>query len=288
MNWVGAFSGSSAVLLWAITPVIFKLGMESIPLSYLLVLRFSVAVLLLLPFLPNLIKKRAGISMIDLLSLQIILAGALFSMGTALKSLSASFYIIVFSLSPILTLFLFRSVRLVKIIGPVLIMAIGTLVFVETTELSKHSDIGDIAWLLLGMLLWVLYTRFLSRLHTVCSDVDITTLTNLLCLIGSIIWWGCEKFSVVPLSGLTFSIAAISGILSPIAFFAFSLGMRKSPIWTIAVQYLDPAFGVLAAWLLLGERVHPFQIAGVFVTTLGLIWLGQIKAKSNVIIGGAQ
>jgi drug/metabolite transporter (DMT)-like permease len=280
MNFVASLSGLSAVFLWAITPVIFKFGLGSVPISYLLVLRFAISVLILAPAIPRLFRKRNQITLVDLIFLQLILAFAFYSMGTALSQLPASFYIMVFSLSPLLSLIAFRFRLSLSLLGPLALMGVGTLAFVTPTDFHNQYSAVAIAWLSLGMVLWVGYTRLVAKFHQSCSDLEVTTITNLLCLTGCLTWWGFEGLPVAPLNLTTWAIVILFGLISPLAFFSYSLGVRKAPLITIAAQYLDPGFGVGGAWLLLGESITTLQIIGVVVTMGGLAWLGVREARS--------
>lgn len=269
-------AGILAVFIWSSIPVLVKLTLTSIGVAQYLLLRFGIGLLATTPWLAGVWRKRGampawwwGLLALDLLA-------NYYFQSLAMQGLPASWYIVIFSLNPILALLLLR-VRLNRPATIALLCAFaGTLVFVRSGESVRFQDGLFIA---IGMLTWVFYTVMIAKLQSKLSDREITGVTQLLSFVAVLGLWLAlgAPWSAVDTTGQV--AIAILGLSSPLAYFLFSVALRELPIFGVASQYLEPVFGMILAFLVFQERQTPWQLVGAAVIILAMIYLSRTSKK---------
>lgn len=271
-------------LIWGATGAIMKLTLEVIPVFLLAFLRFSIASLILFPF----VRKNLHIQKQHIFSL--ILSGVLgisfniafFFLG--LKLTTALNSGILLASTPIFTLtfahFLLKEkMRINFILGSILgILGIITII---SRDVLQHgfggSPLGDVL-ILFSVLSFVGYETIAKKLFKVYNPFVITFY---LFLIGSVTFL---PFAILQnlldlswVNKLSFPVAA--GILYGI--FASSLTAYSLWDWGLSklseskvgfFLYLDPISSTIAAVILLSERINPFFILGSVFIFAGLLF----------------
>lgn len=260
-------AGVGAVFLWSAIPALVKLGSLNQDISFLIVLRFAVSTLIFIPLLPRVFAKCRFISWKMLLLLATTLACNFFFQGLAMKELPASWYIVIFSLNPILVLVAF-GVRLnLRLMVWTTIPLLGTFLFIEGGGGWQFSALAMI-YLVFGMLTWVLYTILLKKIQVHINDLEITALTQVAALVGSIVIWLARSAPHQILSREDLFSIVVLGISTPLAYFGFSYCLRRTPVFGIVSQYLEPVFGVIIGVLAFHESLNLAQGLGA----LAIVW----------------
>ncbi|NJL25241.1 MAG: DMT family transporter [Calothrix sp. SM1_5_4] len=197
----------------------------------------------------------------------------------AIHEIPATWYIAIFSLSPLLTLFFLR-VRLNRpsVLG-IGIALMGTILFVAFSAEFRSISFRGILALFGGMVTWALYVPSAKTFQEVFCDRQVTAITSLLSLISVSILWICNGVPVVPFSAQSFLVIAVAGGLVPLAYWAFLFSVRAVPVFGITSQYLEPVIGFAFAVVILGESLTFMQLIGGAVTFSGV---ALIQARSRL------
>ncbi len=261
-------AGILAVFLWSAIPALVKLGTTSQALSFVILLRFLISSLLFTPLLPQILQNAKKISLKALLILAITLSANYYFQGLAMQSLPASWYIVIFSLNPLLALAAIGVKLNRKILLAAFISIIGTFLFINAGG-GWSAPISSIFYILIGMLTWVGYTMLVKKLQTQLSDLEVTGVTQILALFGTLIIWLGTGLPTAQLQTQDLTSIIILGFSTPLAYFAFSYCMRRAPVFGIVSQYLEPIFGVIIGMMIFGESISWFQAIGAALIVWG-------------------
>lgn len=255
-------SAFAAVLIWSFAPAIMKMSLSHMDLTSLLLTRFIVSSFIFIPTLKSVITKINDLNLKNWLIFCTIVSVIYFLQMAALKNFPVSWYLIIFSLNPILSLIFMKIDFNRKVLISIAIAILGTALFLDFKDLTLQISLTS--WLLMigGMLAWVGYSSFLPVMQKSYSDSEITALTSFVGLLSTGTVWLINGFS--PLSfdkvGIISSISL--GVLFPLAYFLFSLVIRHKPVFGIVSQYLEPVFGIAIAYCFLGETLQWSQLLG--------------------------
>jgi drug/metabolite transporter (DMT)-like permease len=271
----GALYGLSAILLWSIAPVLMKTQADNLPLTFLLLLRYGLSSLIFVPVLRGVAFRRlpwrAGLKLAACLGLHLSMQ------VLAIRQLQVTWYVVFFSLAPIISLFLLRLCWTPQMRLGVVLAVFGSLLFVRDSRWEQISFLG-FACLALSVVSWAWLSVLLKDLQSQFNDWQVTALCNLLSFAVFVLLWIANR---CPQQTLTLSDWGAIGALSlgmPLAFFLFTRALRLTPTVALFVQYLEPVFGVLFGVWFFHEVLETAQIAG---TTL-------ILAASVLILRNSQ
>lgn len=261
--------GLIAVFLWAAIPSFVKLGTTAENLSYLLLLRFLISSFFFLPMLKNVLTYFKLMPFKNWIYLSITLGANYYCQGLAMIDLPASWYVIIFSLNPIIVLLLLKTRMNAYKIAGLVFSIVGTLCFVNTSQL--HTHFTSFILITIGMVTWVLYTLQIKSLQIRLKDLEITAITQWTSLIAVFIIWMFCKTPMPTLNSNSTIALTLLGITSPIAYFAFSYCMRKTPLFAVVSQYFEPIFGIILGILLFQENLTGLQILAASLIIIGAV-----------------
>jgi drug/metabolite transporter (DMT)-like permease len=261
-----------AIMIWASLPVLVKLIVTQVDVSFFLVQRFIISFLLLSWLTPRIIKKIRFLDRKKILWFIIALGSNFYLQTFALSQVPAGWYVIVFALNPILTLLLLRHNITGTTWAGIALALTGTYLFsiAQPGYLSTVNLVSIVA-LLGGMFSWSIYTVLVKNLHAIYSDTELTGLSSLVALLASLFIWSLHGF---PVSGgfikyLPETVAI--GLIVPAAYFLYSYGMRKLPVITINAQYLEPIFSLFFASIILHENLNNAQYLASIIVIAGTV-----------------
>lgn len=262
-----------AVLIWSVAPAVMKLGLSHMDTISLLLCRFMLSSILFIPVVIGVFKKIKTLTVKNWLAFSTIVGVIYFLQMSALKSLPVSWYLVVFSLNPILSLIFMKVSFNKRLLLSLALAIVGTSLFLKFDELSFEISLSSWIYMGGGMLAWVAYSSFLPVMQKSYSDFEITALTSFVGLLSTGVVWvangsGNLSFDTV---GTISSLGL--GILFPLAYFLFSFVIRYRPVFGIVSQYLEPVFGIAIAYFFLGESLQWMQILGasLIVSSMGYL-----------------
>jgi drug/metabolite transporter (DMT)-like permease len=260
-------AGTLAVFLWAAIPALVKTGTTQDNLSFLLVMRFLISSLIFLPFLKKVCSKLFQIPKKQLAILAVILGANYYFQGLAMHLVPASWYVVIFSLNPIIAILLLKiPLTSRKWIGFSLAF-IGTLLF--TIGQMESAPWLALIYITIGMLTWVLYTQTIQKFQTVFNDIESSAVTQFFSLIACAMIWFGHGLPTEELGAAQWTSLAVLGLTTPLAYYCFSFCLRKTPAFGVISQYLEPVFGVLIGVLFFHETLAWPQILGASAIVFG-------------------
>jgi drug/metabolite transporter (DMT)-like permease len=142
------------------------------------------------------------------------------------------------------------------------------------TLAALRLNAGDV-FVLLSVAMWSLYTILLRHrpagLHMLSFLFSIAIVGNLCMLpfwigemlLGYRIAWTAQTVSAM------LAVALFSSVL---AYIFWNRGVEAvGPQVAGLFVHLMPVFGVLLAWIFLGERLHPYHVAGIALILIGIV-----------------
>ncbi len=260
-----------------------KFALDYLPVFVLAFIRFSVASLVLFPFVINKLKvQKKDIPMIIVAGLAgISIHIALFFYG--LKSTSAINAGVLFASGPLFTIaiaLIFLRERITKkmLLGCIIgFIGILTVVIADTNEALQISPIGDL--LVLGSTLsFVVFEIVSKKLFKTYSPYTVTFYAFLI---------GAITFLPFALPYFVHNTQNLLLTLSPMAIFAVMFGIFGSSLtaylfWQKGLEkidaskagfflYLDPIFATVASVIILGEIITVYFVLGSILIFLGIL-----------------
>ena len=201
----------------------------------------------------------------------------------ALQSTPAALASIIASTMPLLVAFLGWAVlgQRLKPLG-VLGLALGLsgVALIMGTRLTAGADPLGILLCTGGALALAVATL---TLRGASASGNLLMVVGLQMLVGSAallpVALGLESWRLAPSLPLAAAFAwqiLVPGLAATMIWFA--LVRRLGTVRAASFHFLNPAFGVLFAALLLGESIGPWDIAGVLVVTLGIVAVQRARA----------
>jgi len=260
----------SAIMIWALLPILTKSIVAQVNVSFFLVQRFFFSTLILSWLIPKIIKKIKFIDIKKFIFFVVILGSNFYLQTWALSQVPATWYVVVFALNPILTLLLLRhNITSIAWIG-IIFAIIGTYLFGigKTGYLTEIKPISIIA-LLGGMCTWSIYTVLIKNFHAIYSDLEITALSTIIAFLANLNIWGISGFPMEGFIVQQLPQTIMIGLVVPTAYFLYSYGMRKLPIVMINAQYLEPIFSLIFASFILHEILNNTQYVASIIIIIG-------------------
>lgn len=267
-------SGTIAVLIWALLPVLVKSSFKELPVSYFLLLRFILASGLM-GFLFWKLRgeiARVGFKVHALFTL--VLGANYWLQSLAIKDLPVSWYIVVFALNPLLALLLVGVKINRDLIISVALGLGGVFCFILTeNQILGELSIKSFLYLFGGMLTWVLYT-FLAKSHQKkISDSTLTALTQIDSLVAVLLIWlidGSPWVSLQSITTIAWTSIFLSGVCLPLAYYLYLYSLRRTPVFCQMSQYLELIFGLFFSWLIFNEQFTVYKSLGSGLIVISL------------------
>lgn len=281
---------AAAHLIWGANYVFAKITLTEIPVMSLGFLRYSLAVLLILPFLFNLEAKDRKIKLEHLpkLILGAVLVACI-NIGlfyTGLKRTTAINASVLELSIPIISViagwwFLREKIYTANLAG-IIISLFGALSIIGVPliffgSLSTSALIGNL--LILGSSIsFVAGSMIFRQMLQIYKPIVITAVTFLIAavtfLIPALIEYLANPNWVLSVSILgIFGLIYITVLSSICAYFLLLLGLTKIPVsHANLIQYIEPAVAATLAVPLLGERISFSFIIGTCMIVLGVYW----------------
>ena len=143
------------------------------------------------------------------------------------------------------------------------------------TLLDFRLNAGDL-FIILSMAMWSVYTILLRWKP---ADLDVVTFLFVIAVIGDLIMlplWGVETALGYRLHWTWANFAALVAVSlfsSVLAYLFWNRGVAEVGANVAGLfVHLMPVFGIVLAWLFLGERLLPYHVAGIALILSG-IWL---------------
>lgn len=201
----------------------------------------------------------------------------------ALQSTPAALASIIASTMPLLVAFLGWAVlgQRLKPLG-VLGLALGLsgVALIMGTRLTAGADPLGILLCIGGALALAVATL---TLRGASASGNLLMVVGLQMLVGSAallpVALGFESWRLAPSLPLAAAFAwqiLVPGLAATMIWFA--LVRRLGTVRAASFHFLNPAFGVLFAAILLGESIGPWDVAGVLVVTLGIVAVQRARA----------
>jgi probable blue pigment (indigoidine) exporter len=280
-----------AAACWGLGTVVSKRAIAEIPPLTLLPIQLGsslVALALLMRWRRIPFRDPAGSPVLGRLGvLNPGLAYALSLLG--LVHITASLSVMIWALEPLLILFLAAWI-LRERIGPLLValsvVALGGMLLVIYQPGSTGTPLG-VALSVAGVACCAIYT-VVTRRWIASSDSTAQVVVaqqayalGLAVVLAAALWFvgGAVRPETVSLAGWASAIG--SGVLYyAMAYWLYLAALRNVPASIAAVSfYLIPVFGVAGGFLLLGDRLQPWQWAGVVVVLAAIaVILGRTSA----------
>ena len=160
---------------------------------------------------------------------------------------------------------------LVSLAGVLAILSEGSV----DTLLHLSVNVGDL-FVVVSMLMWSIYTILLRRKP---AALDLVPFLFVIAAIGVVVMlplWAGEMALGLTLHwtwGNFAALLAVSLFSSVLAYIFWNRGVAEVGANVAGLfVHLMPVFGIVLAWLVLGERLLPFHVAGIALILSG-IWL---------------
>lgn len=264
-----------AILIWSLAPALMKAQDASIPILYFLFLRYLLGSFIFIPGLKSLVKKLRHLPLPTLIGFTVFLIANHTLQFVAIRNLSVSWYVVLFALSPVLSLIFLRIPIDAKKIFWIGLAILGTLVFVLSNTLTQLPLLG-LASLFASTLCWALITVFTKKIQAQLLDSEVAGLGHFLSLGVFFLLWALQGAPTIDLSLTSYFSIFLLGTGLSAAFILFSYALRHRPELAVISQYLEPVFGVIAGVIFFHEHLYWMQVLGG-----AMIVYGSARASSK-------
>lgn len=277
----GFFAALLAVFIWGAFPILLKGTLyEFNEIEQLLTLRFFISTLLLAPILPRALNKLRHVELHLILAFTLITVTVFYSQTYALNQVPASWYVAAFTFVPVVFLVFSRqTLNTFEKMGSAIAMA-GMLFFFASLSHDAQMSVSSIVLLVVSILSWVAYSLLTKKLHSRLQDYELVALTCFVGLLASLFFWGLNGFHVQAISIIGLGLCAFTSIAVLIALVAYSFSLRKSPVFAVFAQYLEPVFGLTLAALFMSEKMVFLQYLSVSLVVIGTFLVGFASKKN--------
>lgn len=277
--------GTMACFLWGVAPIIMKIvvsGEQSLSPTATVFWRFFFSAVLSTPWLPALWRKRQYLFSYKLLLAPLGLLFTFIIQVYALQKVPASLYVLVFGLTPLLSIFTEKNSVEIKYIGLLACAFIGIIIFSDFKISDLHTQGSGVFFLFVSLLGWMGSLWLMSKTPKVITSFEYTAFTQIL-----------SVFLFLPIyfikqEGQVFLIDFLSGaaifsvsIVLMLAMILFHYGMTKFPSMTILTQFLEPIFGVGLAVNYLNDKFGPNQLYGTAIIMGALVFIFKKQMNSK-------
>ncbi|MDD1784310.1 DMT family transporter [Enterovibrio sp. ZSDZ35] len=284
IGWLPVFLAVLATMSWAGNITLAKWLNASIPPIGLAFWRWSVAAIVLLPFVIRPMRKmwpicRQHLGLVFTLSL-LGVAGYNTLIYIALKDTLSTNVLILQSSSPLMILLaqfiLLKQSATTRQILAISVSAVGVLLIVTQDNLAGGISIGKSEGIaLFAILIWASYSVLVQKLPQELKGLPMLGYTVTL---GAVILlpfyvWESVYIEPMPLSKESVFLGLYTGIFaSAIAFFCWNSAItRMGASRTGQFMHLIPVFGLLFSALLLGEKMDTHHLLGIGFIVVGIV-----------------
>lgn len=279
--------GLSTAFIWGLSFISIKTAVADIPPMTLAFLRFTVASLFL-PIVALVGRERLHIPKKDIppAALSGLIGITLYFYGenNGVALLSASEASLIVATIPVLTMLAERiafgaQLTARSYLGAIL-SAIGVALIVAKGETGSSEPAGYF-FMALAALSWVAYNFVVKRVSSDCGRVALTFWQSLFGLAGCIPFALAEMPSwKVPGAGALLNVLYLGVFCSAMGYWLYTMTLdRIGPGKASVYINLIPVVSVLAAFVLLGERLGTAQLAGGAVAVAG-VYLATTASRS--------
>ena len=276
-------------LLWGVTFVVIKLSLNDVSPLLFVSLRFTLASLILLPFMFGIFKTFTKEILIGGIILGLLnFAGfATQTIGLKFTSATKSGFItgtfVVFT--PILQLIIEKRVPrkenvfgiLLVLVGLAFLSSKGNSLFDIFAELGENFNIGDFFTLLCA----IVFAAYIVYLDMISHKVDYKALVLIQIIITGILGWlftyflsvtGLEKFSFHLNNTMAFGII-YTALFATVIATTLQTKYQKfvTPTKAAIIFSLEPIFAATFAFFIINERVSNFGFIGCIFIFTGLL-----------------
>jgi drug/metabolite transporter (DMT)-like permease len=272
-----------AATCWGVGTVISKAALAEISPFTLLPIQLaaSLAVLALLMRRQGISFRTEGSPLLGRLGL--LNPGLAYALGLiGLTMITASLYVLLWALEPLMILFLaawFLRERITPAFTVLSLVAVAGMVVIVYDPSSSSGQLIGVALTVAGIVCCAVYSVVARRFIPDAKETSQVILSQqahaLVLAIGLVLVVGVAGGQVVPtaLTPLGLASAIASGALYYAGAYWFYLGaLRRVPASFAAVSfYLIPVVGVAAGAILLGERLDPRQWVGAVIVLVAIL-----------------
>ncbi|CZF80849.1 putative inner membrane transporter yiJE [Grimontia marina] len=295
MAWLPILLAVIATMSWAGNITLAKLVNEFIPPIGLAFWRWTVASLVLAPFVLRPMREqwplfKAHFRLVLLLALFGV-AGYNTLVYVALENTLSTNVVILQSSSPLMILLvqflLFRQLSTLKQAFAICVSAIGVLLIITKGQLVSDFAIGNSELIaLFAIFVWGTYSVLVQKLPDALKGLPILGYTvfigNMMLLpfyLGESVW-----HETMPFTRESIGISLYTGVFaSGIAYFCWNAAVQKMGAATTGqFMHLIPVFGLIFSMLLLGERLESYHWLGIAFIVCGLL-IANISAKRKPV-----
>lgn len=294
LAWFPILLATIATMSWAGNITLAKLVNANIPPLGLSFWRWTVAAIVLLPFVYKPMRDKfplfkQHVRLVLLLAL-LGVAGYNSLVYIALEHTLSTNVVILQSASPLMILlmqfFLLRKAATLKQTLAILTSAIGVLLIITKGQLVTDFAIGNSELIaLFGILIWATYSVLVQKLPDTLKGLPILGYTVCLGVIMLLPFYIAESVfcETMPMSPQSIAISLYTGIFaSGVAFWCWNTAlMRMGAATTGQFMHLIPVFGLVFSMLLLGERMETYHYVGIAFIVSGLV-IANIQRRTPV------
>ncbi len=261
-----------AISIWGGLPTITKLALSNIDIHGFILIRFLVSSILLSPYLKNILKQCRLISLKHWVFFTITVSMMFYSQTWAIEQIDVSFYIIIFSITPvIMALCLQYKIYWQAMLG-IIIVSVTLIVVFSQNSSTRVLNISGVIATFIGIFCWVIYSIFVTKFHHIYNDIQITALTSYIAfLISCILWFSHINHFFPHIDKIAGMMSACTGIILLVAFFCYSYALRYRPKFAIFGQYLEPIVGLIISAFVLGNILTMEQYVYFFFILAGVV-----------------
>jgi drug/metabolite transporter (DMT)-like permease len=297
------FIGEGALVLttlvWGVTFVVIKLALTDVSPLLFVSIRFSIAALILLPFMFGILKVSTKEAIVGgvILGLLNFAGFATQTVGLNFTSATKSGFItgtfVIFT--PILQFIIEKRIPkkenvfgiILVLLGLILLSSKGTSIFDIFSELGKNFNIGDFFTLLCA----IAFATYIVYLDMISHKIDYKLLVFIQLAVTGVAGWiftyflaasGLEKFSF-SLNGTVIFSVIYTALLATLLATTLQTKYQKcvTPTKAAIIFSLEPIFAAFFAFVIIGEKISGFGfIGGIFIFT-GLLVSELMGKKEN-------
>ena len=297
------FIGEGALILttlvWGVTFVVIKLALTDVSPLLFVSLRFSIAAVILLPFMFGILKVSTKEALIGgfILGLLNFAGFATQTVGLNFTSATKSGFItgtfVVFT--PILQLIFEKKIPrkenvfgiLLVIFGLILLSSKGASIFDIFSELGENFNIGDF----FTMLCAIAFAGYIVYLDIISHKIDYKLLVFVQIAVTGILGWiftyvlaasGLEKFSF-SLNGTVIFSVIYTALLATLLATTLQTKYQKyvTPTKAAIIFSLEPIFAAFFAFFIINEKISNFGFIGCIFIFTGLL-VSELLGKKEV------
>ncbi len=295
LAWLPILLAVIATISWAGNITLAKLVNESIPPIGLAFWRWTVASLVLAPFVLRPMREqwplfKANASLMVLLALFGV-AGYNTLVYIALENTLSTNVVILQSSSPLWILLvqflLFRQLTTIKQTFAISVSAIGVLLIITKGQLVTDFSIGNSELIaLFAILVWATYSVLVQKLPESLKGLPMLGYTVFLGNMMLLPFYLGESllFEPMPMTKESLAISLYTGIFaSGIAFFCWNAAVQRMGAATTGqFMHLIPVFGLIFSMLFLGERLESYHWLGIGFIVTGIV-VANLSVNRNLV-----